>query len=632
MPQHPKHLYEFGPYRLDPAERRVLREGKSLPLPPKVFETLLVLVENAGHALEKDELLRRIWGDTFVEEVTLAKNISLIRKALGEGEDEQRYIETVSKYGYRFVAPVKRLDLETGELAAGESGRKVWLGAALLAVTALGLTIAWWVRGSRGERAVVPGGKVTIAVLPFQNLSPDPQQEYFSDGLTEEMIQQLSQLNPERLSVIARTSAMHYRKTSKSVEQIGRELGADYILEGSVRRSGDRVRISAQLIQVKDQTHLLAEDYDRDLRDVLALQSEVAQAIARQIEIKLTPQQQARLARRRPLNPEAYRLYLQGRYFWNQRTETGFARAVEYFQQAIEKQPDYAEAYAGLADCYALLGALVDAQGARAEAISRARTAALKALEIDGTLAEAHTSLAFVKWQYDWDWPGAGKEFQRALELNPGYATAHHWYAYLLMTQGQKEEGLREIRLAQESDPLSLIINTDFGELLCYAGQYDEAIRQSKKTLEMDPNFSLARRVLAWTYARKGMHAESIAELQKAVAVSGGREDLLMSLAYSYAMAGKRAEARAALGQMKRLYGASRDINFAMGVAYAAVGEKDQAFASLEKAYQARASSMILLGVAPVLDPLRSDPRFQDLLRRVGLPPENRKTPAATTN
>ncbi|MGH9794176.1 MAG: tetratricopeptide repeat protein [Candidatus Acidiferrales bacterium] len=251
----------------------------------------------------------------------------------------------------------------------------------------------------------------------------------------------------------------------------------------------------------------------------------------------------------------------------------------------------------------------------------RAKAAARKALEIDGTLPEAHTSLAFVKWQYDWDWVGAEKDFQRALEVNPGYATAHHWYAYQLITQGRKEHALREIRLAQELDPLSLIINTDLGEILCYAGRYDEAIQQSKQTLEMDPSFTLARRVLGWTYARKGMHAESIAELQKAMAISGSRADLLMSLAYSYAMAGKRVEARAVLAQMKTLYGPSPDIAFGLAVAYAAAGEKDRAFASLDKAYRERSASMVLVGVTPVLDPLRTDPRFAALLRRVGLPP-----------
>lgn len=625
------HFYEFGEFRLEPEERRLLRGSETIPLTPKQFDLLQLLLESPGHLLDKEELQQKLWPNAFVEETNLTKGISLLRKTLGDTAEGDRFIETVPKRGYRFVAPVRKVNAASqystgdpeGSVAtpAFQSGTRIsWrvllLGVAL--VSSVAVLVLW--KGPFERVVHAPASRVVLAVLPFENLSGDAQQDYLSDGLTEEMITQLARLGPERLSVIARTSSMHFKASKKTVAQIGQELGADYVLEGSLRREGQRMRISAQLIQVRDQTHVWAQNYERDVGSLLAVQNDVAQAIARQIEIKLTPQQQARLARSHPRHPEAHELYLRGRYFWNQRSEAGYQRAVGYFQQAVDKQPDYAEAYAGLADSYGLLAALVDAPVPRAAAISQAREAATKALELDDTIAEAHTSLAFVKWQYDWEWSGAEKEFQRAIELNPSYATAHHWYAYLLISLGREEQGLREIRLAQKLDPLSLIINTDLGELLCYAQQYEEAIQQTRKTLEMDPNFFLARQALAWSYARKGMHAESVAEIQTAVATSGNSSSLLMSLAYSYAMAGKRAEARATMAQMKRLYGSVSGFNLAMGVAYGTVGDADRAFASLEKAYQARASYLTLLRVAPLFDPLRSDPRLQDMLRRMGLP------------
>ncbi len=618
----------FGPFEADLTAGELRQDARKIKLQEKPFQVLAALLVRPGEVVRREELQHRLWpADTFVDfDHGLNIAIAKLREALGDSADGPKWIETLPKRGYRFIGPVNALPdglpSQVADVATPPAAR---IHSTNLRVTALALVVVFgatsyfaWNR-FRAESGQPPG-KIMLAVMPFVNLSGDPEQEYFSDGLTEEMIAQLGGMQPERLGVIARTSAMQYKSTAKLTDQIGRELRVDFLLEGSVRQAGDRVRITAQLIQVKDQTHLWTETYDRPLRDILTLQSDVAQAIARQIQVQLTPQQQARLVRSRPMNPEAYQLYLKGRYFWNKRTAEGLNRALAFFEQAIERQPDYAQAYAGLADCYALLGSMPDAHVPASQAVPRAKATALKALEIDDTLAEARTSLAFVKWQYDWDWPGAEKEFQRALELNPGYATAHHWYAYQLITQGRKERALREIRLAQELDPLSLIINTDLGEILCYAGLYDEAIQQSKKTLELDPNFTLARRVLGWAYSRKGMHAESLAALQKAMAVSGNRADLLMSLAYSQAMAGKTAEAQTVLAQMKRLYARSPDIAFGMAVAYASAGEKDQAFALLDKAFRERSASMVLVGVTPVLDPLRGDPRFADLLRRVGLP------------
>jgi TolB-like protein/DNA-binding winged helix-turn-helix (wHTH) protein len=631
-PQQTKHFHTFGSFLLDPVERVLLRDGEPLALTPKSFETLLTLVENSGHIVAKDELLRRVWPGTFVEEATLAQNVFTLRKALGDSPEGHLYIETVPKRGYRFTARVQVIEQTSARRApapgaapvvtASHSTRRVWLRILLVAAVVSVVAGAAYVVGRRsGPRNSLPPGRVMLAVLPFQNLSGDPQQEYLSDGLTEEMITQLGRMNSERLGVIARTSTMQYRNTPKSVDQIGRELGVSFILEGSVRRTGDHVRISAQLIQVKDQTHLWAENYDRDLRDVLALQSDVARAIAHEIAVNLTPQQQNRLASARPVDREAYDLYLKGRYFWNKRSEDGFTKAIEYFQQAIAQDANYAQAYAGLADAYALLGSMPNAEIPRKAAMPLARAAALKALQIDESLAEAHTSLAFVRMHYDWNWPGAEKEFQRAIELNPDYATAQQWHAYDLMVMGRTEESLAEIHRAQELDPLSLIINTDAVELMYYARRYDEAIRQGRKTIDMDPGFALVHEFMGLVYLQMKQYTEAIAELQEGFRVSGNRIDFLSDVAIGYALAGRTDEARQILQKLKKGSTKRFDMPVYLSRVYRDLGEKDQALFWLEKAYQERDGSLILLQVDPGNDPLRSDPRFQDLLRRMGLTP-----------
>ncbi len=617
-----KHFFEFGPFHVDPAERVLLRNGKPLSLTPKAFETLLVLVQNSGHLLTKDELLNTVWPGTFVEEATLAQNIFTLRKFLGDSPEGHQYIQTVPKLGYRFIAEVKEVPERPGAeltIAAAPSpattvpqGRRVWWIGTVAFVFLL-LVAGYFARGRFSERMHTPSGKIMLAVLPFANLSGDPGQEYFSDGLTEEMITQLSRLQPQRLGVIARTSAMQYKAMGKNAEQIGRELGVDYILEGSFRREGRRVRISAQLVQTRDQTHLWAENYDRDLRDALGLQNEVARNIANAIRLELNAEEQHRLARSAVVDPEAYEAYLKGRYFWNKRTQEGLRKSKEYFQRAISIDPQYGQAYAGLADAYALLGA---GEGiSRAETMARAREAAIKALELDETLAEAHTSLAFVRMHYDWDWTGAEKEFQRAINLNPGYATAHHWYAYCLNAMGRTDEALQKIRRAEESDPVSVIIKTDVAEILHFARRFDEAIEQARKALEMDPNFVLAHRALSWAFVQKGRYAEAITELQEGLRLEPGRADLLAYLAYAYAKAGQVGEARRILARLKH-----DEPYFELVAAYAVLGDKDTAFAMLEKTFEQRSGVALFLRTAPEYDPLRSDPRFSNFLQRINLP------------
>jgi TolB-like protein/DNA-binding winged helix-turn-helix (wHTH) protein/Tfp pilus assembly protein PilF len=618
--------YSFGPFVLDPAEKVLLRDAHPVPLPPKALETLLALVEKRGHVIDKAELLQRVWPDTFVEEATLAQNIFTLRKVLGNPPDGQEYIETVPKRGYRFVAAVKAVaekkesaGARAATFRAGLHRRLLWIAAPILvAMVSLGV----YLRG-RPHRPVLSAGpgKVILAVLPFENLSANPQQEYFSDGLTEEMIAQLSRINPERLRVIARTSAMQYKAAAKTAAQIGHELGVNYILESSIRREGDRVRITTQLVRVSDQTHLWSQSYERDMRGVLILQKEVASDVATQIALKLDP----RAAEHATgiSNLDAYEAYLKGRFFWNKRSEQGYLKAIEYFERAIAEDSGYAQAYSGLADTYALLGSNPTTAITRKDAMAKARAAALKAVALDDTLAEAHTSLAFVYWHYDWNWPAAEKEFQRALQLNPSYPTAHHWYAFYLVSQGRIDQGLEEIRRAREMDPLSLIINADVAQILYFAHQYDQAIEQANRVLEMDPNFALARVHLAWSYLAKQQYEPALEQIKEGMRTPGAKFYLEANLGATYAMMGQKTAARDILQQLKAKSEKLHTEELLTGISQvlAALGEKDQAFAWLEKDVQNRDGGLTLIKVEPYLDSLHGDPRFADLVRRIGLPP-----------
>jgi TolB-like protein/Tfp pilus assembly protein PilF len=474
-----------------------------------------------------------------------------------------------------------------------------WLHVAIgVVILAIATFIAYRPLNPPGAPSSDPaGGKIMLAVLPFDNLSADPEQEYFSDGMTEEMIAHLGRLQPDRLGVIARTSAMHYKGIDKRVDEIGRELGVDYILEGSVRRAAERVRITAQLIQVSDQTNLWAESYERELANVFAVQNDVAERAVR-------------------VNPEAREAYLKGRYYWNKRSEEGLKRGLMYFQQAIEIDPTYAPAYAAVADSYGVLannGFLPPEKG-----YPKARVAALRALEIDDTLAEAHTSLASVISGYDWDWSGGEKEYKRALALNPGYATAHHWYALFLSWQGRHDEAIRETEQARRLDPLSPRINENVGEMFYLARRYDQAISALRKALDLFPDDMQAHIDLGKTYLQKGLYEQAVAEFNSIT--DAHTPFRLMSLACAHAMAGRRDEAREALDELREQSRQRYTSPGDFAVVYAALGEREQAFLWLEKAFDERDSWMPYLKVEPLFDPLRSDPRFQDLQRRVGLP------------
>ncbi len=455
----------------------------------------------------------------------------------------------------------------------------------------------------------------SVAVLPFANASADPNTEYLSDGISESLSNSLSQL--PNLQVKSHDSVSRYKGQEIDSQKAGRELGVRAILTGRVLQRGDTISISVQLVDVQGSNVIWGAQYNRKLADILAVQEEISREIYDKLRLRLTGEEKTRLAKRPTENIEAYQLYLKGRYYWNKRTEEGFRKAIEYFSEATEKDRNYALAHAGLADSYILLGGfgLLPPK----EAFAKAREAATRALELDDTLAEAHTALAGIKKDYDWDRPGAEREFRRAIELNPGYATAHFWYGELLSQLGRHEEALAEIKRAQQLDPLSLIINTVSGKFLLYAGRDDLAIEQLRKTLEMDPNFAYAHYILGQTYVRKGEFVEAIAEFQTATTLSPNFTVYKGGLGHAYGRAGKSAEARKLLDdlkeQSKRRYVSWWDF----AAIYAGLGEKDQAFAFLEKAYEQRV--VMWWNRSPLFDPLRSDPRFQDLQRRSGLPP-----------
>ena len=458
-----------------------------------------------------------------------------------------------------------------------------------------------------------------LAVLPFENLTGDAAQEYFSDGMTEEMISQLGNLDAAHLGVIARTSVMHYKHSQEPLDQIGRELGVQYVLEGSIRRDSDRVRITAQLIQLKDQTHLWARQYDRELSHLLGLQSEIAREVSDEIQVALWEHkpvtQPAQQPQSSPQSYEAYDLYLQGQYFWNKRTFEGFERAIDYYQQAIAKDPNYARAYAGLADSYSLLAPYSTVSPI--EYMPKARAAALRALELDKDLPEAHTALALIVQNYDYDWQTAEREYQRAIELNPNYATAHHWYAEHLMWLGRFDEALRESERARQLDPLSLIIATDNGAILLYSRQYDRALEKLRTVRELDPSFPRVGGLIVRAYEQKGMFAEAVADLEK----SRPRCNMwtCAELTFIEARTGRAEQAGFDMAKLQQLNRRQPMDPIVFVAPYIGMSNKDQAFLWLDKAYAHHSNALTGLKVDPLYDPLRGDPRFQDLLRRVGL-------------
>jgi len=628
----------FGVFELDLRAGELRKHGMRVRLQEQPFQVLATLLEHPGEVVTREELHKKLWpADTFVDfDHGLNKTINKIREALGDSAESPRFVETVSRRGYRFLAevrvadaaPIRGLAPATQPHPSAETHERLdppgkpptpksvpppvpWKIPAIVALLVAVSFGTWKLYSWKHPTPLIR----SLAVLPLESLSSDASQDYFADGMTDELISDLGQIRA--LRVISRTSVMAYKRARKPLPEIARELGVDAVVEGTVLRSGDQVRITAQLIEAATDKHLWSRSYEGQLRDTLALQNQVAQAIADQIRINLNSQERAALKSVRVVNPQAYESYLKGRYFWNKRTADSLKVALAYFNQAIDEDPRYAQSYSGLADTYALLGDWQYAVMTPKEALPRAKAAATKALELDSSLGEAHNSLAFCLDGFDWDFPAAEKEFQQAIELSPGYATAHHWYAWHLSLMGRYDEAIVEMEKAKNLDPLSLIINADLAELLLLARSYDESIRQSRKTIEMDPNFALAHNQLGQAYLQKQMRDEAITELQKAVQLSAGSPTCLANLARAYAAFGKKSEAAKLLTDLKK--GSSPGYSHAseIAVVYAALGDKNQAMTWLEKGYEERFNPGVLL--RPGFDPLRSDPRFQELVRRIGL-------------
>ena len=600
-------------------------------------EILIYLIEQKGQLVSREQIVDRIWGNRVFLDTDNSINgaIRKIRRVLKDDPEKPRYIQTVTGKGYRFIAQPVGGDEAAGKLALIEAPpralshpetaiskarRRPWVVPAIVGIGFV-LVIGAWVLWLRSASRRQPATRVMLAVLPFENLTGDNGQEYLSDGFTEEMITQLGRSDPQHLGVIARTSVMTYKRRPQPVAVTGRELGVEYVLEGSVRRDSGRVRIAAQLIRVKDQTHLWAREYDRDAGELLLLQAEIAREIADEIEVALDPgHQRVRQVAQDSLSPsehEAYDLYLKGRYFWNKRSLEGFEQAIASFEQSINKDPHYAPAYAGLADSYALMGTYNWAPSKLV--MPKARAAAMKALSINENLAEAHVSLALITETYDWDWQTAEKEFRRAIELDPNYATAHHWYAEYLSFEGRFDEAFAEISRARKLDPLSLIIAVDEGSILYFSRQYDLAIERLRAALEMEPSFGRAHLVVE-AYVQAGRYKDALADIEDWRRNSGDAPWIWSSEAFVYGRSGDYRRAQYALRKLKQLNRSWHlDPVPLLDIAYAGTANKDEWLTWLEKACDERSNVLTDIKVDPMYDPLRNEPRFQKVLQRIGL-------------
>ncbi|HXI92521.1 MAG TPA: winged helix-turn-helix domain-containing protein [Blastocatellia bacterium] len=638
-------FYQFGSFRIDRRERLLLRDGKPVLLPPKVYDTLLALVMHSGHVVEKEDLMRAVWPDTFVEEANLTVNISALRKALGEGESEHHYIETVPRRGYRFIIPVIELkndgagsfaEEQTIPALAIEAEREVdttkersayftnastfrrrrsW-GLQLLGVSVIvGLGVmAYYTWMKRTAPAV----KVrSIAVLPFKPLVADNRDEPLEMGMCDALITRLSGLN--QLVVRPTSSVVQYNKLGQDSVAAGRELGVDALLDGFVQKSGDKIRITAQLLSIADGKHLWSGQFNENFTNIFAVEDSISKQMVEALLPNLTGEEQRRVTKHYTDNIEAYELYLRGRYFLDQRTPEGLNKSIDYFQRATEKDPKYALAFAGLADSSVVLAVRADMPPR--DSYQLAKTSAMRALEIDDTLAEAHTSLANVRYWYDWDWSGAETEFKRAVELSPNYPTAHQLYASYLIAMGRHQEALFEAQQAHELDPISLSLNVQMARILYFSHRYDEAIDRCKKTLEIDPNHGGARLFLGRSYTEKRMYEEALTELEKAKNLLRGSAEVLSVIGYTYAASGHPIEAQKTLGELQGLSKQRYVSPYHIAMIYAGLGERDPAFLSLEKSYDDREGRLTLLKVVPEFDSLRADSRYADLVRRVGLTP-----------
>lgn len=647
----PPRNVRFGVFEADLEAGELRKHGLRLKLPEQPFQILSMLLARPGEIVSREELRERLWpSDTFVDfDHGLNNAVMRLREVLGDSSDHPRFIETLPRRGYRFIAPVERKgeSADSGaEIGAGAAPAGVTTGRtpgqvagsnaaalahgqfslsriALLAVAVLAGSVlisaiaVHYVRGVDASKGRATRSN-SLVVLPLENLSGDKEQDYFADGMTDDLIANLAKIRS--LRVVSRSTAMAYKGTHKPVSQIAAELNVDAVVEGTVMRVGNRVRITAELVQVSTDQHLWADTYESPIGDVLALQNRVSSAIVDEIRINLTKEDKARLAAKPSVSPEAYEDYLKGRYYWNRRSPEGFTKAIGYFEDATKRDPQYALAYAGLADCYGIIGATIYGTLPASEAAPKAKEAATRALEIDPSLAEAMTSLATAKFNYDWDWAGAAEGFKKAIEMDPRYPTAYQRYSLYLSAMGRPDDSFEQIKKARELDPLSISINVSFGWRLYLAREYDRAIAQLRDTLELDPNYVWARLNLGQAYEQKGEYNLAITEFQRALEISPSSPLTISALAHAYGVSGNHAEAAKLLAELQARASKQYVSPYYVAIVYLGLGKNALAMDWLEKAYTDRSNGLVFLRVEPELDPLRKDPRFVALQAKLDFP------------
>jgi len=664
-----KHFYEFGPFRLDPAERLLLREDLPVPLTPKAFDTLVVLVEQSGHLVGKDELMREVWGDNFVEENNLDKSISALRKALGK--DSAKYIATVRGSGYRFTGNVHesteaesvvlhertrtRILIEDAkddedesipaqkiigaesqvmrqELAAAQTPRtnRKWpLVALIVCSILLGLTgIVFVVRTLRGSSATpsqpesrakhaLPSQPKTLAVLPFKPLVANERDESLEMGMADTLITRLGNLH--EIVVLPTSAVRKYTGLQQDAAAAGRELSVDSVLDGNIQKAGDQLRVTARLVRVSDGATIWADKFDTKFQDIFAVQDSISERVAGALAVKLSGEEKKGLSKRYTESVEAYQLYLKGYHHWSTFGQTELQTSINYYNEALKKDPNYALAYSGIANTYSVIG--IYGPLPAGEAMPMSREAAQRALELDENLAEAHVALGAVKIFYEWDWPGAEREFKRALEIDPNNAGAHNLYGYYFQAMGRGDDAVVEMKRAKELAPEWRIPNRDYLLALFSARRYDEAIEQSRQVVRLDPNDYFAYCILGQSLTQQGRYEEAMAELGRSVSVPGQQPSVraLTELGYFYAVTGKKGEALKIIEQLKEK--AKPSTPFQVAEVYAGLGDKDQAFAWLDRSSEERFAFTWKIVITPQFDSLRSDPRYVALLRRMNLSP-----------
>jgi TolB-like protein/DNA-binding winged helix-turn-helix (wHTH) protein/lipoprotein NlpI len=640
--QNQKRFYEFANFRIDVAKQRILKDGEPLPITPKAVEILLLLAENSGRVVEKDELMAAIWPDTIVEESNLTQTVYVLRKVLGPDASGEKFIETIPKRGYRFMHELRVVTDETDRIVEHRTTSRTVSDQAVLnrapqaaesqaaqarsrerptrvafqfmlpfSAAVLVTTLFFFYWNYKGSPVENRHSIRSIAVLPFQSIGVPESDSYLGLGMADALISRLGKL---RQIQVRPTSAIRVYDTPPiDLKSVGQQLRVDAVLEGNIRRVGDRIRVTVQLVNVTNGTQLWSGQFDEQLTDILGVEDAISAKVASSLATQLTHQEQTQIAKRYTTNPEAYQAYLKARYYYNKGTAEGWQRTLQHFNEAIEKDPNFALARAGLANAYQRM-ASVYLPAAEAEPL--ARSAALQALQLDDTLHEAHLQLGLVKLYYDWDWRASDIQLSRAIELNPNYVEGHSWRGLYLMCMGRFDEAIAEMKYAEQLDPVSLPARTMVGWAYYHAGRFDEAIRVHQATLDMDPNFEWGHQSLGWAYVQKGLYKEAIHELRRAREIMDSSFNVA-GLGYAYAMEGKRNDAQKLLIELIDRSKREHVPLYLFAIVYGAMGQKQEALASLEEGYRTRAGQLIYLKVDPRLDALRSEPGFTSLLKRM---------------